>query len=292
MLIIAGVLIVLIGTVVSFLMGGGEWNFGRLVLLLYPAELIAIFGITLGAVVIATPGHVLKGTFSKIIAAVSGNVIKREHYFELIGALYELFQTGRKNGLLSLEEHLSAPAQSSIFKKYPTLLNVPERLSFVVDSLKPLVDGRIKPDQLDGVIQVDIETKKQELEHEAHVLNFAGDSLPGIGIVAAVMGIINTMQIIDQGTQAVASHMAAALSGTMLGVFSAYGFANPLASSIRSLNEGYVEYFKCTKIAVVAFAKGMAPLTAAELARRSLGHAVQPSSEALEAALRGASATK
>ena len=152
MLIIAGVLIVLIGTVVSFLMGGGEWNFGRLVLLLYPAELIAIFGITLGAVVIATPGHVLKGTFSKIIAAVSGNVIKREHYFELIGALYELFQTGRKNGLLSLEEHLSAPAQSSIFKKYPTLLNVPERLSFVVDSLKPLVDGRIKPDQLDGVI--------------------------------------------------------------------------------------------------------------------------------------------
>jgi len=292
MLIIVGFIIVLIGTIVSFLMGGGEWNFGRLVLLLYPAEIIAIFGITLGAIVIATPGHVLGGTIKKVIAAISGNVIKKEHYFELIGALYELFQTGRKNGLLSLEEHLASPAQSSIFKKYPTVVNVPERISFVVDCLKPLVDGRLKPDQLDGVIQVDIDTKKLELEHEAHVLNFAGDSLPGIGIVAAVMGIINTMQIIDQGTLAVASHMAAALSGTMLGVFTAYGFANPLASSIRGVNDGYVEYLKCTKIAVVAFAKGMAPLTAAELARRSLGHSVQPSAEALEAALRGASATK
>jgi chemotaxis protein MotA len=106
------------------------------------------------------------------------------------------------------------------------------------------------------------------------------------------MGIINTMAIIDQGTEAVASHMAAALSGTMLGVFAAYGFANPLASSIRALNDGYIQYLRCTKIAVVAFAKGMAPLTAAELARRSLDHSVQPSAEALETALRGGAATK
>ena len=290
MLIIAGLVLVIVCTCLSFIWG--DFNINKIGLLTHVAEIVAIFGITLGAVLIATPGHVLKETVVKIIAVLTGKTIGKNHYFELIGALYELFQTGRKSGLLALEEHVSAPTQSSVFRKYPTLLSSPERLSFIVDSLKPLVDGRIKPDQLEAVIDVDIETKTREVDHCAHVLNFAGDSLPGIGIVAAVMGIINTMAIIDQGTEAVASHMAAALSGTMLGVFAAYGFANPLASSIRALNDGYIQYLRCTKIAVVAFAKGMAPLTAAELARRSLDHSVQPSAEALETALRGGAAAK
>ena len=291
MLIIIGLAVVLGCTVVSFIMGH-NWDIGMVMHLLHPAELVAIFGITLGAVLIATPLHVLNDTTGKIIQVMTGKTINKTHYFELIGALYELFQAGRKSGLLALEEHVSAPTQSSIFRKYPTLLASPERLSFIVDSLKPLVDGRIKPDQLEGVIEMDIQTKTREAEHSAHVLNFAGDSLPGIGIVAAVMGIIHTMGAIDQGPTKVGQLVAAALSGTMLGVFAAYGFANPLASSIRGLNEGYIQYLRCTKIAVVAFAKGMAPLTAAELARRSLDHSVQPSAEALETALRGGAAAK
>ena len=291
MLIIVGLLVVLGCTVISFIMGH-NWDIGMVMHLLHPAELVAIFGITLGAVLIATPLHVLKETLSKIIQVMTGKTIGKTHYFELIGALYELFQAGRKSGLLALEEHVSAPTQSSIFRKYPTLLASPDRLSFIVDSLKPLVDGRIKPDQLEGVIELDIETKTREAEHSAHVLNFAGDSLPGIGIVAAVMGIIHTMGAINDGPAVVGEKVAAALSGTMLGVFAAYGFANPLASSIRGLNEGYIQYLRCTKIAVVAFAKGMAPLTAAELARRSLDHSVQPSADALEAALRGGAAAK
>jgi len=291
MLIIIGLAVVLSCTVISFIMGH-NWEIGMVMHLLHPPELVAIFGITLGAVLIATPLHVLKDTLSKIIQVMTGKTIGKTHYFELIGALYELFQAGRKSGLLALEEHVSAPTQSSIFRKYPTVLASPDRLAFIVDSLKPLVDGRIKPDQLEGVIDMDIETKTREAEHSAHVLNFAGDSLPGIGIVAAVMGIIHTMGAINDGPAVVGEKVAAALSGTMLGVFAAYGFANPLASSIRGLNEGYIQYLRCTKIAVVAFAKGMAPLTAAELARRSLDHSVQPSAEALEAALRGGAAAK
>ncbi|MEI6051986.1 MAG: motility-associated protein [Opitutaceae bacterium] len=290
MLIILGIVIVIVCTCLSFIWG--DFNINKIGLLIHIAEIVAIFGITLGAVLIATPGHVLKETLGKIIAVLTGKTIRKTHYFELIGALYELFQTGRKSGLLALEEHVSTPAQSSIFRKYPTLLAAPDLLAFIVDSLKPLVDGRIKPDQLEGVIDMDIATKTREVDHFAHVVDFAGDSLPGIGIVAAVMGIINTMAIIDPGIEAVASHVAAALSGTMLGVFAAYGFANPLASSIRSLNDGYIQYLRCAKIAIVAFAKGMAPLTAAELARRSLDHSVQPSAEALETALRGGAAAK
>ena len=291
MLIIIGLVVVSGCTVISFIMGY-NWDIRMVMHLLHPAELVAIFGITLGGVLIATPLHVLKETLSKIMQVMTGKTIGRTHYFELIGALYELFQAGRKSGLLALEEHVSAPTQSAIFRKYPTLLASPDRLSFIVDSLKPLVDGRIKPDQLEGVIELDIQTKTREAEHSAHVLNFAGDSLPGIGIVAAVMGIIHTMGAIDQGPAKVGQMVAAALSGTMLGVFAAYGFANPMASSIRTLNEGYIQYLRCIKIGVVAFAKGMAPLTAAELARRSLDHFVQPSAEALEIALRGGAATK
>ncbi len=291
MLIIIGLVVVLGCTVISFIMGY-NWDIRMVMHLLHPAELVAIFGITLGGVLIATPLHVLKETLSKIMQVMTGKTIGKTHYFELIGALYELFQAGRKSGLLALEEHVSAPTQSSIFRKYPTLLASPDRLSFIVDSLKPLVDGRIKPDQLEGVIELDIQTKTREAEHSAHVLNFAGDSLPGIGIVAAVMGIIHTMGAIDQGPAKVGQMVAAALSGTMLGVFAAYGFANPMASSIRTLNEGYIQYLRCIKIGVVAFAKGMAPLTAAELARRSLDHFVQPSAEALETVLRGGTATK
>ena len=291
MLIIIGLVVVLGCTVISFIMGY-NWDIRMVMHLLHPAELVAIFGITLGGVLIATPLHVLKETLSKIMQVMTGKTIGKTHYFELIGALYELFQAGRKSGLLALEEHVSAPTQSSIFRKYPTVLASPDRLAFIVDSLKPLVDGRIKPDQLEGVIELDIQTKTREAEHSAHVLNFAGDSLPGIGIVAAVMGIIHTMGAIDQGPAKVGQMVAAALSGTMLGVFAAYGFANPMASSIRTLNEGYIQYLRCIKIGVVAFAKGMAPLTAAELARRSLDHFVQPSAEALETALRGGAATK
>ena len=291
MLIIIGLVVVSGCTVISFIMGY-NWDIRMVMHLLHPAELVAIFGITLGGVLIATPLHVLKETLSKIMQVMTGKTIGKTHYFELIGALYELFQAGRKSGLLALEEHVSAPTQSAIFRKYPTLLASPDRLSFIVDSLKPLVDGRIKPDQLEGVIELDIQTKTREAEHSAHVLNFAGDSLPGIGIVAAVMGIIHTMGAIDQGPAKVGQMVAAALSGTMLGVFAAYGFANPMASSIRTLNEGYIQYLRCIKIGVVAFAKGMAPLTAAELARRSLDHFVQPSAEALEIALRGGAATK
>lgn len=291
MLIIIGLVVVSGCTVISFIMGY-NWDIRMVMHLLHPAELVAIFGITLGGVLIATPLHVLKETLSKIMQVMTGKTIGKTHYFELIGALYELFQAGRKSGLLALEEHVSAPTQSSIFRKYPTLLASPDRLSFIVDSLKPLVDGRIKPDQLEGVIELDIQTKTREAEHSAHVLNFAGDSLPGIGIVAAVMGIIHTMGAIDQGPAKVGQMVAAALSGTMLGVFAAYGFANPMASSIRTLNEGYIQYLRCIKIGVVAFAKGMAPLTAAELARRSLDHFVQPSAEALETVLRGGTATK
>lgn len=283
MLIIIGGLIVLAATLGGFMMAGGH-----LAALVNVSEIVVILGVTLGAVIIATPLHVLKDLAGKILGLLQGKTITTKHYFELISAMFEIFQVGRRSGLLAIEEHLSAPRESAILKKYPTLLENEERLSFLVDSLKPVVDGRIKPDQLKAVLDTDIETKAHEADHAVHVLTFAGDSLPGIGIVAAVLGIIHTMSILDQGAEKVGASIAGALSGTMLGVFCAYGFANPLAGRLRSASEGQLQYFRCIKVGVIAFATGMAPLTAAELARRVLDHSVQPGADALETALQTA----
>jgi chemotaxis protein MotA len=152
------------------------------------------------------------------------------------------------------------------------------------NGLKPVIDGKIKPDQLEHLMEAELVAKTEEAEHPVHLIQMVGDSLPGIGIVAAVLGIINTMASISDGPAAVGEHVAAALTGTLLGIFIAYGFVNPLANRIAFNNAADAQCMRSIKIAVSGFAKGLAPLTAVEIARRSLDHAVQPGVKDLEAA--------
>ena len=179
------------------------------------------------------------------------------------------------------------PKKSAIFQRYPSLLNHHERLQFLVNGLKPVIDGKIKPDQLEDLMQAELDAKSTEAEHPVHILQLVGDSLPGIGIVAAVLGIINTMSAIAEGPEAVGEKVAAALTGTLLGIFVAYGFVNPLANRVKFNNASDEQFLKCIKQAVAGFAKGLAPLTAVEVARRSLDGSVQPGAEELEAAVKG-----
>jgi chemotaxis protein MotA len=199
---------------------------------------------------------------------------------------------GRRNGLIALEEHVMDPKQSAIFSKYPSVMHHHERLEFLCNGLKPVIDGKIKPDQLESLLNAELEAKVAEHEHPVHLLQLIGDSLPGIGIVAAVLGIINTMAAIAEGPAAVGEHVAAALTGTLLGIFVAYGFVNPLANRIRFNNSSDAQYLRCIKQAVAGFAKGLAPFTAVEVARRSLDSATQPGSEEIEAALKSLGTAK
>jgi chemotaxis protein MotA len=138
----------------------------------------------------------------------------------------------------------------------------------------------------------ELEAKAAESEHPVHILQMVGDSLPGIGIVAAVLGIINTMASIAEGPEKVGEKVAAALTGTLLGIFFAYGFVNPLANRVKFNNASDEQYLKCIMQAVAGFAKGLAPLTSVEVARRSLDSNVQPAANALEAALKALSPAK
>lgn len=259
---------------------------GNPVVLLHVSEFVVILGVALGVLIIASPGHVIKEIIHKVKSAMFGKSPAKSDYFDLLKMLYEIFMVGRRNGLIALEEHVMSPATSGIFKKYPAFTAAPERMQFLLNGLKPVIDGKIKPDQLENLMMTELDAKAEEAEHPVHLLQLVGDSLPGIGIVAAVLGIINTMAAIADGPEVVGERVAAALTGTLLGIFVAYGFVNPLANRVKFNNASDAMYLKCIMSAVAGFAKGLAPLTAVEVARRSLDSGVQPAAEELEQALK------
>jgi chemotaxis protein MotA len=278
----------MVSAIGGFMLGGGQ----PLVLLEAYGEFVIIMGIALGVLIIASPGHVLKEILVKIKGTVIGNHTGRAEFTEMLKLLYEIFMVGRRNGLIALEEHIMEPERSAIFKRYPAILNHPERLEFLCNGLKPVIDGKIKPDQLENLMLAELESKSNEAEHPVHVLQLVGDSLPGIGIVAAVLGIINTMRSIADGPEKVGEHVAGALTGTLLGVFAAYGFVNPVANRVKFNNAADEQCLRCIMQAVAGFAKGLAPMTAVEVARRSLDSNVQPNAQELEAALKALSHAK
>jgi chemotaxis protein MotA len=250
---------------------------GSPLVLLHVSEFVVIGGVAVGVLVIASPSHVLKEVMHKMKTAIGGKNAGKKEFFDLLS---------RRNGLIALEEHVMEPKKSAIFQRYPSLLNHHERLEFLVNGLRPVIDGKIKPDQLEELMTAEIDAKSEEWDHPVHILQLVGDSLPGIGIVAAVLGIINTMSAIADGPEAVGHKVAAALTGTFLGIFFAYGFVNPLANRIKFNNASDLLCLRCIMQAVAGFAKGLAPLTAVEISRRSLDSSVQPGASELEVALK------
>ncbi|MDD2765219.1 MAG: MotA/TolQ/ExbB proton channel family protein [Opitutaceae bacterium] len=286
MLVLVGFILVVISTLGGFMLAGGHPA-----VLLHLSEFVVIFGIATGILIIASPGHVLSDLTGKARLAFSSKKPKKEEYFDLLKLLYEIFMVGRRNGLIALEEHVMEPAKSAIFQRYPVVTAHQERMEFLCNGLRPVIDGKIKPDQLEDLMLTELDAKIEEADHPVHVLQMVGDSLPGIGIVAAVLGIINTMAAIADGPSVVGERVAAALTGTLLGVFSAYGFVNPMATRIKFNNAHDQQYLRCILAAVSGFAKGLAPVTAVEVARRSLDSGVQPTAEELETAVKGLSTT-
>jgi chemotaxis protein MotA len=282
MILIFGYLIVLGATLGGFLMAGGKMG------LLFPiAEYVIIIGISLGLMVIAAPVNLLKHTVHKIQLALRTQIFPNSDYTDVLKLLYELFTKARRGGLIAIEDDIMAPKDSPIMSKYPSFLNDKERMEFLLNSLKPIIDGRLKPQQLASMLEADLEAKADDFGHPVHLLQLVGDSLPGIGIVAAVMGIINTMAAIDAGAAAVGKKVASALVGTFLGVLGAYGFINPLGARIKLNNAYELQYFAVIMKAVIGFTGGMAPLMAVEVGRRMIDPAFQPTADEVEEMCKG-----
>jgi len=281
-------MLILIGFVIVFAtsMGGFVLAGGNPMVLLHLSEFVIIGGVSIGILIISTPQKVLIKLMTDILNAFKGGGTKKKDVEALFKLLYELFMLGRRNGLLALDEHVSDLPSSSIFSKYPDFLKDQRRSQFLVNSLRPVIDGKIKPEQLSDIIGKEIHAMEEEAHEPISVMALVGDSLPGVGIVAAVLGIINTMGSISAGPDAVGYKVAAALTGTFLGIFAAYGFINPLGRNLEFRMATEMAYYKAMSASVVGFTKGLAPLMALEIARRGLPEELKVGADELEETLK------
>src|SRR2546421_4911217 len=287
MIIIIGSIIVVVSVVGGFLMGGGH-----VPALLHLSELIMIAGAALGALVIMSPKQVLIDLGKLTLLSIKGAPYNRIAYEDLLKALYELFLLGRRNGMIALEEHVMNPEASAIFQKYPRFIKNHHAMAFLCNGLRPIIDGKIKPDQLRVLMNVEMETMETEHHAPINVLTKAADAMPGFGIVAAVLGIVITMAAISGPIEEIGHKVAAALVGTFLGIFLSYGFMNPLAVNMEFICAAEMAFTRCIASSIVSFATGLAPIMAVEIARRGLGSDVRPTSDALEAMLKALNAPK
>ncbi len=282
MVIIIGFIIIMGGTLGGFVMEGG-----KPMSLIHWGEIVTILGMLFGCAIIMAPVSVLQGISSGLMNILKGAPYKKEDYEDLFKMMYELFQLGRRNGMIALEEHVMNPDGSSLFKKYDKFYKNDRAVDFFCDGLRPLVDGRLKPEQIGPLMDSGVKHIEHEKHAPVHVMHLVADSMPAFGIVAAVMGIIKTMDYLDD-TQLVGKYIAAALSGTFLGIFISYGVVNPLAVNLHFYNDGEATYLKVIKASVVAFALGLPPLVACEIGRREIEHRFQPSAGDLETMLKTA----
>ncbi len=281
MIVIVGALIVMGSVIGGFMMAGG-----KPLALLHLSEFVIIVGAAVGALVLMSPKKVLMDLGKQVLGTLKGSPYSKQSYDEMFKALYELFMLGRRNGMVALEDHIMNPGTSSIFSKYPTFQKNHHAIEFLCSSLRPIIDGKIKPDQLKLLLEIELDAMEVEHEKPIGVLTKAADAMPGFGIVAAVLGIVITMASIAGPIEEIGEKVAAALVGTFLGIFISYGFMNPLAVNMEFIGMAEMSFIRCIAASVTGFAGGMSPIMAIEVARRGLGSEVKPSADGLEAMLK------
>jgi chemotaxis protein MotA len=283
-------MIQIIGSVVVLgcVLGGFLLEGGSLLLLWHPTEILIIVGAALGAFLTSNPLKVSKAAFTGAISFHKGSRYKREEYVMLLKLMYDILMKIRKEGVMAIENDLEKPDASPLFKKYPAVLADHHMIEFICDCLRLIVGGNLDPHELESLLEYELETHHKEELEPAHAVQKVADALPGFGIVAAVLGIVNTMAAIEGADTATIGHkVGAALVGTFLGILIAYGFVGPIAAGMehRAHEEG--KAFEVVKMALVASVRGYAPAVAVEFARKLLFADVRPSFSDLEAHLMG-----
>lgn len=263
--------------VIGAILGGYLLEKGNLIVLLQPAELVIIGGAALGTLLIANPLPTLLRIVHGFKGILAGSKYNAAVYLETLRMLNEIFQLVRKSGMAALETHVEEPQKSALFQKYPHFLAHHHAVAFVCDTLRMIVTGGVEAFDLDQMMELDMEVH----EHEAHApvvaLTTMADALPGLGIVAAVLGVVITMGALGGPPEEIGHKVAAALVGTFLGVLLCYGFFGPLSSAMAKLAEAEGRYFHCLRVGIISFAKGVSPMLAVEFARRTIPAEIRPS---------------
>jgi len=267
--------------------GGFIMEGGAIGILNQPVEFLIIGGAGIGALVVGTPIKVLAAILKNLKAAIGGNGYSKADYMELFAMLYEVFSVMRKSGEMALEKDVDDPATSEIFKKYPRFIGNHAAKSMFLDSLRLVISGSANADELSHLMDEEIATHEEEGRLPAGVLAKTADAFPGLGIVAAVLGVIIAMGAMDQGPEILGHKIAVALVGTFVGILVCYGILQPLVQKMEILLAEEAKYLECIKTGILAYLHGAAPIIAVEYARRVVFSTERPSAQELEDACRG-----
>jgi chemotaxis protein MotA len=272
--------------VFAAVLGGYLLEHGNPWVLLQPAELLIVVGAAAGTVLIANRPtlirKMLRGARDAFLAPPHG----RESLLRHLRMLFEVFSFVQRAGIAALENDVDAPQKSRIFARYPDFLRDRETLEFICDSLRMMVIGATTVNELDQLMDLDIDVQRRGRHEPVLALHTVADSLPGLGIVAAVLGVVITMQAIGGSPEAVGQKVAAALVGTFLGILFCYGVVGPVASRLESLGEEHAQLLQVMRVAICSFLRGASPILAVEYARRSIPVEFRPSFLELETTIR------
>jgi chemotaxis protein MotA len=282
MFAIIGVVVVFGAVIAGFLM-----EHGHLAVLIQPAEVVTIGGAALGTLLIANPLHVIKAMIAGVLGVLGSSKFGKDRYLSTLKMMYEFFNKIRKEGLIAAEMDVEKPAESEIFKKYPDFIKDHHVQHFVCDTMRMAITGGIEPFDMDQMMELDMEVHHHEAVTPIAALSTVADALPGLGIVAAVLGVVITMGALEGPPKEIGEKVAAALVGTFLGILMCYGVVGPLASSMTKGAEDHNSYLHVLRVILLAFLKGSAPILAIEMGRRAIPAHIRPTFDEMEKNCKG-----
>jgi chemotaxis protein MotA len=279
----------IIGIVVVFgaVIGGFLMEKGHIMVLVQPAEMLILVGAAIGTLLVANPMHIIKGVVSGLMGVLKGSPFGKERYLNTLKMMYQFLNKVRKEGLLSVEMDVEKPSESSIFKNYPDFLKDHHARDFVCDTLRTAITGGVEPFDMDQMMELDMEVNHHAATQPVNALNTVADALPGLGIVAAVLGVVITMGSLGGPPEQIGEKVAAALVGTFLGILLCYGVAGPLSSNMSKTADDHNAYLYVLRVLMLAFLKGSAPMIAIEMGRRAVPAHVRPSFDEMEKTCKG-----
>ncbi len=279
----------IIGIVIVFgaVIGGFLMEKGHMAVLVQPAELLIIAGAATGTLLVANPIHILKGILAGLKGVLSGSKFGKQRYLNLLKMMYMFLNKVRKEGLLSVENDVEKPKESAVFKAFPDFLADHHAQYFVCDTLRMAITGGVDPFDMDQMMELDMEVHHHEATQPVAALTTMADALPGLGIVAAVLGVVITMGSLGGPPEEIGEKVAAALVGTFLGILLCYGVAGPLSANMAKTADEHNDYLHVLRVLLLAFLKGSAPMIAIELGRRAIPARVRPTFDEMEKFCKG-----
>jgi len=273
-------------TVFAAVIGGYLMEHGNLSLLYQPAELVIIGGAAFGSFLISSPRRVALNTFRQVLSVFNAKEATKQSYVDILILMFEMLSIVRRDGALAIENHVRKPEESNIFTKYPSIVKNHHLRDFLCDNLKAFISGKIEPMEFENMMDVDRESQHGHELVPALALGKVADALPGLGIVAAVMGVVLTMGKIKEPPEILGASVGAALVGTFLGVLLCYGFVGPMSINLEHQVRQRESLLNVAKACLMGFSQGHHPAMAVEFARRAIPGEIRPTFEELEDALK------